>query len=329
MTIEIKTSSIEPVRHTYAHVARRFGDKPASRYQEATYDVAAQINFHYKPLWDPDHELNDPGRTAITMEDWYAFKDPRQFYYGSYIQNRANMQEKAEGNFNFFEKRGLAARVPDAVRDMVITYMLPLRHVEQTANLNNMYCCACANFCLSLYQGMIFEGMDRLGNAQYYSRIGLALDGNSGDSLIVAKGEWMDNPAWQGVRALCEKTLTGEDWFETFIAQDIVMDSLMNDLYHRQLDGWLTENGGQDLLMLTDFMHSRTTDAARWTDNVVKLAAKENEANADLIRSWISTWRIRAQSALEPLASTMLGDNALAEAFGALEARLGKIGIGE
>jgi len=328
MTIEIKTSKIEPVRNTYAHIARRFGDKPASRYQEATYDVASQINFHYKPLWDPDHELNDVSRTAIVMEDWYALKDPRQYYYGAYVQNRAGLQDKAEGNFTFFEKRALGANLSDDVKAKVKVFMLPLRHVEQAANLNNMHCAACTNFCTAVYQAVMFEGMDRLGNAQYYSRIGLALDGNSGDSLAEAKVEWMENPAWQGVRAYCEKTLIIKDWFETFVAQNVVFDSLMNDLYYRQLDQWLGQNGGQDLLMLTDFMTTRATESQRWVDSVLKTTVKESQANADLIRSWISSWRIRAQQALEPLAGAMLDDNALPEAFAALEARLEKIGLG-
>lgn len=329
MSIEIKTAKIEPIRNTYAHIVRRFGDKPASRYQEATYDVAANTNFHYKPLWDQEHDLNDPSRTAIAMEDWYAFKDPRQFYYGTYVQNRASMQEKAEGNFSFFEKRRLGDALPDVVRDRCITFMLPLRHVEQAANLNNMYCSSNANFCTALSQAAIFEGMDRLGTAQYYSRVGLALDGNTGSSLIAAKEDWMNNPAWQGVRAYCEKTLTVKDWFETFIAQNLVFDTLANDLYFRQFDAWLTENGGQDIVMLTDFMQVRATETQRWADSIIKTAAKESDANADHIRSWISSWRIHAQAALEPLATAMLCETALPEAFAALEKRLTKIGVGE
>ena len=50
MTLEIKTATIAPVRHTYANIARRFGEKPATRYQEATYDAQATANFHYRPL---------------------------------------------------------------------------------------------------------------------------------------------------------------------------------------------------------------------------------------------------------------------------------------
>ncbi len=36
MTIEIKTSTLEPIRNTFEHTIRRFGDKPTSRYQEAS-----------------------------------------------------------------------------------------------------------------------------------------------------------------------------------------------------------------------------------------------------------------------------------------------------
>ena len=326
MSIEIKTSTMKPVRNTYAHIKRRFGDKPATRYQEATYDVHATENFHYKPLWDQDHKLIDPTRTAIVMADWYDFKDPRQFYYGPYVQKRAKMQENAESNFNFFEKRSLGAKLDDEVKRKLIELVIPIRHVEVTANLNNMYGTS-LGVGTAITQAMIFEAMDRFGNAQYYSRIGLTLDGNTGSSLEDAKQQWMTNPAWQGVRAYCEKTLTIKDWFETFIAQDIVMDTLVNDLYYRQLDDWLTANNGGDVLMLMEFMQERAKESQRWSDSVLKIAVSESEHNSVQIRAWISTWRIRAQEALAPLASAMISDDALAEAFAALEQRLGKVGF--
>lgn len=327
MTLEIKTSNIEPIRNTYGHIARRFGDKPASRYQEATYDTAALVNFHYKPLWDPDHDLNDPRRTAVQMEDWYVLKDPRQFYYGTYVQNRAQMQDKAEGNFSFFEKRNLSDRLPAEVVEKCVRFLLPLRHAEQAANLNNMHCSASTNYCTALAQATKFEAMDRLGNAQYFSRIGLALDGNQGSTLVEAKEHWMTDEALQGLRALCERILTVKDWYETFIAQNLVLDTLLNDLYYRQFDAWLSANGGQDILILMDFMQSRLVDSQRWVDSVVKLSMSESEANKTLIKAWVSEWRIAAQEALSPLALGMLGDDALANAFSELEARLKKIGF--
>ena len=84
MQIDLRTVSITPLRQTFDHVAKRLGgDKPASRYQEGTLDVQAKTNYHYRPTWDPAHKIFDETRTAIKMKDWYAFKDPRQFYYGS------------------------------------------------------------------------------------------------------------------------------------------------------------------------------------------------------------------------------------------------------
>jgi phenol hydroxylase P1 protein len=329
MTIEIKTAKLDSVRNTFGHIKRRFGDKPATRYQEATYDIAAQTNFHYKPLWDQDHELNDPSKTAVVMADWYALKDPRQFYYGTYVQNRAKMQENAENNYGFFEKRNLANKLPENIRETIIKHMIPLRHVEQAANLNNMFCTSNANYCTAVAQATLFEAMDRFGAAQYFSRIGLLLDNNTGDTLSEAKQEWMNNPSWQGLRAYCEKTLTIKDWFETFIAQDIVLDSLINNLYYTQMDAWLNDNGGADISMLTEFMSERAKDSSRWSDFMLKTVCAESEENKNQVKSWISTWRIHAQSALEPLASAMLGDNALAEAFASLEARLKKIGIAD
>ena len=79
MKLEIKTTSLQPIRNTFANIERRFGDKPASRYQEATYDLQAETNFHYRPLWQPQHELNDKSRTQIVMADWYDLKDPASF----------------------------------------------------------------------------------------------------------------------------------------------------------------------------------------------------------------------------------------------------------
>ena len=56
MTVEIRTTGVKPVRNTFTHLAKRFGDKPSTRYQEIAYDIQPSTNFHYKPMWDPEHE---------------------------------------------------------------------------------------------------------------------------------------------------------------------------------------------------------------------------------------------------------------------------------
>lgn len=187
MQIDIKTSAVEQVRQTFSHVARRLGaDKPASRYQEATFDLQPEVNFHYRPLWQPEFELYDKGRTGIVMKDWYAFKDPRQYYYGAYTTARAKQQETMEKNLEFVAKRRLLADLPDEAKAHIAALMVPLRHVEWAANTNNCFVTG-YGWGTAITQATMFHCMDRLGIAQYLSRLGLALDGNQGTSLTEGK----------------------------------------------------------------------------------------------------------------------------------------------
>jgi phenol hydroxylase P1 protein len=137
MTVQIKTIDMEPKRQTFGHVARRLGaDKAATRYQEATLDVQATANFHYKPLWEPEYWVYDTRKTAVVMEDWYKPLDPRQFYYATYNISRANMNQSAERAFAFAEERGLVEKISPEARKQIETFLLPLRHLHWGANMN-------------------------------------------------------------------------------------------------------------------------------------------------------------------------------------------------
>lgn len=329
MSIEIKTASMQPIRNTYSHIQRRFGDKPATRYQEATYDAQATDNFHYVPLWKPDKQLNDKNHTAITMEDWYAFRDPRQFYYGAYVQKRARMQETAEHNYSFFEKRQLATYLPEATKTALITALLPQRHVEQTANLNFMSGSA-YGYGTTITQACLYAATDRLGLAQYVSRIGLLLDGNSGESLATAKQQWMENPIWQGVRALCEEMLVQQDWFELLVAQGLIADTCVNTIYYDVFDTWLNDNQAREVFMLTEFMQDCLKEQGNWADTVYKTAVAENEANQTLINAWVEKWQPKILTAYAPIIDFIYADKAadVTEAINtALAKRYKKIGI--
>jgi len=138
MNIDLQARQIEPLRHTYAHVAKYIGgDKHASRYQEATLGAQPAANFHYRPTWDPKHEIFDTARTAVKLDDWYALRDPRQFYYASWTMTRARQQEAMESSYQFVQQRDLVSRLPDAARAAACDVLMPLRHVAWGGNMNN------------------------------------------------------------------------------------------------------------------------------------------------------------------------------------------------
>ena len=331
MQIDIKTSSVQQIRQTFSHVARRLGaDKAASRYQEATLELQPEVNFHYRPLWEPDRELYDKRRTAIQMVDWYAFKDPRQYYYGTYTIARARQQDTMEKNLDFVAKRGLLTDLPDEAKTRIANFMVPLRHVEWGANTNNCFVTG-YGWGTAITQATMFHSMDRLGLAQYLSRVGLLLDGNRGSSLTEGKRRWLNEPAWQGLRRVIEDLMVVRDWFETLVVQNLVLDGLLYPLVYHHVDRAFTKEFGPGLGMLNDFAVTWFDESARWVDATVKTAATESEANTDLLKHWISTWRPRVLEALQPLAVEALGAERAADAprqiEQGLDARLVKLGL--
>jgi phenol hydroxylase P1 protein len=328
--IDIKTTSITPIRQTFSYTARRIGnDKAASRYQEAMYELQPEVNFHYRPLWDPGRDIYDKRRTRLVMADWYAFKDPRQFYYGTYTTTRARQQDAAEKHFEFVDKRGLLRNLPDADRARLAFCLVPLRHVEWGANMNNTAVTSYA-WGSAITQATMYHTMDRLGLAQYLSRIGLLLDGNSGDALSQGKTDWMEHADWQPLRRFVEDQLVIDDCMELFFSQNLVLDGLLYPLVFQRFDARVSAQHGPALSLCTEFFGNWFDETRRWVDAVLKTAVSESADNAALVSGWYRSQRNAAAAALMPYARHLLGDEAeaeLAAVVGELDARVAKQGL--
>ena len=305
MNIDLQAREIKPQRNTFARVAKYTGDKPASRYHEATLGIQPMANFHYRPTWEPEFELFDAGRTAVKLADWDALRDPRQYYYANWTMARARQQEAMESNYQFVESRNLIAKTSDAVRAKAVEVLMPLRHVAWGANMNNCQVCA-RGYGTAFTAPAMFQAMDQLGVAQYLTRLGLTL-GEPG-ALEAGKNAWLQDPRWQALRRFVEDTLVVNDPFELFVAQNLALDGLLFPLiYTHFVDEELAVQGGTAVAMLTAFMPEWHTEANRWVDAVVKVAAAENADNQVLISGWFQRYTDLAQAALAPVAELALG----------------------
>jgi len=328
MQIDLRTVSIKQQRNTFDHLARRFGDKPASRYQEGSYDIQATENLHYRPTWDPDQLIYDASISKIVMADWYALKDPRQYFYNNYTLARARQQETAEANFSFVESRGLADMLPDELKQIALDVLVPLRHAAWGANMNNSFISG-YGYAAIFTQACMFHAMDNLGIAQYLSRLGLLLGDQ--EALTEGKTAWMDDEAWQPLRRYIEDCLVVRDPFELFVAQNVALDGLLYPLvYERIVDGTLSARGGSAVAMLCQFMSDWFDETRKWGDAVIKVAAAESEHNRAVLQEWTEKWSSRAAAAMLPVVGKALGADAeevVGEEVAAFKARLKKIGV--
>ncbi|WP_347456884.1 aromatic/alkene monooxygenase hydroxylase subunit beta [Acinetobacter thermotolerans] len=327
MQIDIKTSGVKPVRNTYAYVEKRFGDKVASRYQEASYDIQEEINFHYRPLWQPEHDIFDTARTVIKMQDWYALKDPRQLYYGTYTQTRARQQEVLESNFTFVEKNQILNTIAPELLEKAEKLLIPLRHYEWGANMNNSFITGYA-YGATLTNATMFATMDRLGSAQYLTRIGLLLDGNQGTSLERAKQAWLEAAEWQPLRESVEHMFVVKDWYELFIAQNLVFDGYLYPLIKHIVDRDLVAQGASAISLLTAFMNEWFDETQPWVNSVIKTTLQESEDNREQIQAWIEKWQSQACRVVQTLLTAMECEESDLEYIESIFAkRLSKIGL--
>ncbi len=328
MNIDIKSEDITPRRQTFSHIAARYGeDRPASRYDEATLDVQATANFHYRPIWAPEYEIFDTSRTAIVMNDWYDFKDPRQFYYATYNINRAGMNQAADRAFEFVEDRELVGRIDADWLAKAKSYLIPLRHYEWAANLNSLLITD-FGYGTRFTSAAVFASGDRLGMAQIITRAGLVLADYDESVLVDGRQAWLEAEAWQPTRQMAEDSLVVQDWFETFIAQYLAMDGILLPLVYGAFDDTGLDRGATAVSMMSEFQVDWMKDAARWVDSFVKTAAAESEANAAQLSAWYGTWRAKAVAAGAALATATLGDAGAVDAIAAdLDARAARLGL--
>lgn len=329
MTIDLQAREIEPLRQTFTHVAKYVGEgKPASRYLEATMGAQPTSNFHYRPTWDPAHELFDASRSAVRLKDWYVLKDPRQFYYATWTMTRARQQDATEANYQFVESRRLIERMPEALRARVLEIVVPLRHVAWGANMNN---CAVAayGYGTAFTAPAAFHTMDQLGVAQFITRMGLALGGSQ--ALDSGKQAWLNDANWQPLRRYVEDSLVLQDPFELFVAQNLALDGQLYPLmFERFVDEIVATQGGTAVSMMLSFIPEWHAESNRWIDAVLKTAAAESAHNLATIGAWAQAWSERAHAALMPLAQLALQQDAqplLQEVNQQLQTRLQKAGV--
>lgn len=264
MQYELRTQVIEPRRKTFTNLIERYGDRPASRYEEGSVDVQATTNFHYRPLWDPEHEIFDPEYSALKLTDPYSFLDPRQYYYAPYVTARSHLHDAFGQTLAYLENRNLIERLPQGWKDLVAQAVVPLRHFESGGQLLMAFGCKFA-YGTTISQCLSYASFDRVGNAQIISRLGIALDGGTDALLATAKQAWMQDADLQPLRKYVELLLVEKDWAAQHLGLDLV-DQLVYGLLYQHLDEAALLGGAGGYSLVAQHLGGWYTDNRRWVD---------------------------------------------------------------
>lgn len=306
MQFELRQQVIEPLRQTFTPLIARYGDRPATRYEEGSVGIQSTEHFHYRPLWDPQHEIYDVDYSALKLTDPDAYTDPRQFYYTPYVINRAGLHEAFGRNLTYVVDRGLLGKMPQGWQDLVAKTVLPLRYYESGAQLINVEGGRFA-YGTTVEQVFTYASFDRIGNAQILSRIGIALGDNSDAVLATTKPAWMDDPNLQGLRRLIEELLVNPDWAVANVGLDLC-DRLLYPLLTAHLDEAALLGGAGAYSLLIQQLGVWWADQRKWYDPLIKAWVNDPEhgrANTGVLQETVRKVMPQAAAAVSDLAKDM------------------------
>lgn len=319
MGYELRTNVVDPYRNTFSHLVERFGDRPATRYQEASFNVQPVANFHYRPTWDAHREIYDPDYTALKLTDPYSYTDPRQFYYTPFVANATERYESFGQTLKYIEDRRLLDRLPENWQIACTGFVVPLRHYESAAQLISSNAARFA-YGTTVAQPAAFASMDRIGNAQLFSLIGLAMDGGGGDVLAEAKKNWLYSAPLQGLRRMVEELLIEPDWATGLIAIDIA-DRLLYPMLFDHVDERALFHGATAYSLLARHFDDWFGGQRKWIDALVKAWVadpKHGETNARILAEIADRWYPRARTATRQMAqglADLAGSNTILSAI--------------
>ncbi|MCL6562161.1 MAG: phenol 2-monooxygenase [Firmicutes bacterium] len=299
MSHEIPQRVINPIRLGFSWVQERLG-RVANRYEEASIEVQPEEHFHYRPLWDSDHELFDPTYSKIRLSDWYRYVDPRQYYYFSYNAARNKTAEQLESVMQWGEQSGPLDRLAPAWRQFVGTTLAPLRHFEYGAHLALVEVSRFA-YGSTIEQSAIFSAFDHLANAQAITKLVLRMGGGSAE-LAEAKRRWLEEAPLQPLRAMLEAILATRDWGEQWFALKVVLSPLLYANLYGGAEAGLRADGHEVLAFWCATRLNWYREDQQWCEALLRCLLEETvHANRPTLHAWFEQWYPAARAAVEAL----------------------------
>jgi phenol hydroxylase P1 protein len=311
--------------------------KTKNEYEEVTLRQQPYLHGQYRNIHDErDYDIYDPRYTRLKSSDWEGFRDPKKFWYTTYVSNRKKLAEEVENGFEYARDleiiQNLSQKWVNAVRDLYT----PLRHLEYGENVQMQHVIRYA-MGSTIEQCATFQAYDKTGRAQWISLWAMNMEEYHGDFLSYGKEMLMQDPAYEPLRRYVEEILITEDWAEVLVAENLTLDLLLGNLMYREFNKEAIRQGDTHLSILNlviqkqldwqrDWAFSlfgyliKDKAESRWdylkslgyenwpgdyrwglTLSDPRKTPEETMSNAEIIQEWVNKWYPKAYEAVSSL----------------------------
>jgi toluene monooxygenase system protein E len=298
-----------PLR-TYSHLAD-LPRKP-SRYDVATTALHYRVShpsFHVDvPIaaWYRRYQQGSPLQSTL----WETFVDPRQTDYTAYVRLQQGQEAHVDGVLRSIEESPYDRDLPAAAHALTERLLTPLRYplhgLQMVAAYVGQMAPASRITIAALLQAA--DESRRIQRIAYRMAQVRLVRPSFGDHSLQA---WQEDPVWQPLRELVERLLCTFDWGEAFVALNVCVKPLLDDLFMAQLP--LAARRREDYL-LSQIVSSLSRDCdwhQQWTAALMAVALATTTTgeehpdrnppagNRAAVENWVSVWWPRAMRAAE------------------------------
>jgi len=122
-----------------------------------------------------------------------------------------------------------------------------------------------------------------------------------------SKTRWQADTVWQPLRMAIEKLLTCCDWAEAFVALNLVLKPLVDELFMNHFSDLALREGDH---LLGQILYSLNEDCRwhqGWSQALTRMVVEENSSHSSIIQAWIEKWYSVAECALQAFAPVFDG----------------------
>jgi toluene monooxygenase system protein E len=290
-------------RRTYWHLE-------ANRRVPSEYEIATTKLLYYRP--ERGYEVRTPAgewqrrlelASELRVSDWDAFRDPREITYARYVANQKDkevfveglLRSMAESNYD----RGLSRSWLEALGAILPVLRFPCHALQMTTAFLGQTAPASSIVVACAFQ--VGDEIRRIERIAYRMRQLQKIDPTFGAE---SKPAWQSRSEWQPLRRLVETLLVTYDFGEAFVASNLVLKPIFDDLVTLGL-ARLAETNGDPLL--GKLLFSLGEDAA-WhrelASALVRFAVRDRAENRTLVERWILHWQGPVHAATRALGAS-------------------------
>lgn len=244
--------------------------------------------------------------SPLSCSSWEKFRDPRETTYTKYTEIQRDKEIFVDGILEEIEASGYDGQFSPRWLHVLSRVVAPLRYPGHGLQMIASYVGQMAPSGRIVITAALqaADEMRRVQRIAYRVRqLQRVYRGFAADS----KARWQTDRLWQPLRMIIERLLVCYDWAESFVALNLVLKPLIDELFMTHLADLALREGDY---LLGQVFYSLNEDCRwhrAWSQALIRMAVDDNSLNSGVIQGWVEKWLPMATDALQALTPVFEG----------------------